>query len=333
MKIRFLEAPPLNVRNGNVVTCERWRAFFESLGHRVESFSAEGDGRCDLLVVFNAYKNRQAVRDARKNGTAGRIAICLTGTDLYRDLQNDSGARDVLYLADQLVVLQSKGIFALPPDLHCRTMVIFQSAVAPKVEVTREEAIFDVCGIAHLRAVKDPLLAASAARLLPPDSRIRILHVGKALSSEYARAAAQEVAENPRFHWFGEQSGERTAEILLGSRLLVMSSLFEGGANVVSEAVVCSIPVIGTDIPCMQGLLGDEYPGLFPVGDARRLAQLLYRAETDRRYYDELVAWCRRELYKFAPERERESLKILVERVFSWNHSTCREVLARLQQK
>lgn len=331
MIIRFLEAPPLNIRNGNVVTSERWRAFFESLGHRVKSDSPDGGGRCDLLIVFNAYKNRQAVRDARKNGTADRIAICLTGTDLYWDLQNDPSARDVLYLADQLVVLQSMGIFALPADLRRRTMVIFQSAVAPKVESTREEGTFDVCGIAHLRAVKDPLLAARAARLLPSDSRIRILHVGKALSSAYARAAAREVEENPRFHWFGEQSRERAAEILLGSRLLVMSSLLEGGANVVSEAVVSGIPVIGTDIPCMQGLLGDEYPGLFPVGDARMLAQLLYRAETDCRYYDELTAWCRRESYKFAPERERECLKILVERVFSCNHSACQEVVGRMQ--
>jgi putative glycosyltransferase (TIGR04348 family) len=333
MNIRFLEAPALNIRNGNVVTSERWRAFFESLGHRVESSSPYSAGRCDLFVVFNAYKNRQAVLDARKKDAAGRIIICLTGTDLYQDLQNDPAARDVLYLADQLVVLQSRGVHVLPPELQSRTMVIFQSAVAPKVEVTREEGTFDVCGIAHLRSVKDPLLAARAARLLPPDSRIRVLHVGKALSAEYARAAAGEVAENPRFYWFGEQSGERTAEILLRSRLLVMSSLFEGGANVVSEAVVSGIPVIGTDIPCMQGLLGDDYPGLFPVGDSHRLAQMLYRAEMDNRYYDELVAWCRRESFKFDPVRERESLKTLLERVFSVDRSPVQEMPGRMRKK
>jgi putative glycosyltransferase (TIGR04348 family) len=316
MKIRFLDAPTLNIRNGNVVTSERWRVFFETLGHRVESFSACSDGHCDLLVVFNAYKNRQALRDARKNGTAGRIVICLTGTDLYQDLQHDPSARDVLYLADQLVVLQPMGIFALPADLRERTMVILQSAVAPMIEIPRELATFDVCCIAHLRAVKDPLLAARAARLLPADSRIRVLLVGKALSSEYERAAVQEAEENPRFHWFGEQSGERTAEILLGSRLLVMSSLFEGGANVVSEAIVSGIPVIGTDIPCMQGLLGDDYPGLFPVGDSHRLAELLYRAEMDCRFYNELAERCRQESYKFDPVHERESLRKLAEVVF-----------------
>jgi len=307
----------VNIRNGNVVTSERWRAIFESLGHRVEIFSADGGQQCDLLVVFNAYTNRQAIRNAWKSGVAGRIVICLTGTDLYRDLQEDPAAQDVLYLADQLVVLQPMGIPALPAALHGKTMVVFQSAGAPKVVVSRHEDTFDVCGIAHLRSVKDPLRTARAARLLPAGSRLRVIHVGKALSAEYEQAVIREVAENPRFHWLGEQSGARTAEILLGSRLLVMTSLLEGGANVVSEAIVSGIPVIGTDIPCMRGLLGNDYPGLFPVGDTRRLAELLYRAEVDCRYYGELVSWCRRESHKFDPERERESLKILLERVFS----------------
>jgi putative glycosyltransferase (TIGR04348 family) len=316
MKIRFLEAASVNIRNGNVVTSERWRSMFESLGHRVESYSVDGGQQCDLLVVFNAYTNRQAIRDAWTNGVAGRIVICLTGTDLYRDLREDPAAQDVLYLADQLVVLQPMGIPALPAALHGKTMVVYQSAVAPKIVVSRPEDTFDVCGIAHLRSVKDPLRTARAARLLPPESRLRVVHVGKALSAEYEQSVLREVAENPRFRWLGEQSAVRTAEILLGCRLLVMSSLLEGGANVVSEAIVSGIPVIGTDIPCMRGLLGDDYPGLFPVGDTRRLAELLYQAEVDCRYYGELVSWCRRASYKFDPERERESLKILLERVF-----------------
>jgi putative glycosyltransferase (TIGR04348 family) len=321
MKICFLEAPTLSVRNGNVVTSERWRSFFESLGHRVTTSFGNCDERCDLLVVFNAYKNRQAVREAGKKGVAGRIVICLTGTDLYLDLQRDPGARDVLDLADLLVVLQPMGILALPQSLRDKTMVILQSAVAPLVDVVREKKTFDVCVIAHMRAVKDPLRAARAARLLPPESCIRVVHVGKALSPEYEWAAAREVAENPRFHWLGEQSGARTAEILLQSRLLVMSSLLEGGSNVVSEAVVSGVPVIGTDIPCMQGLLGNDYPGLFPVRDTCGLAELLRRAETDHQYYAGLVARCRRESFKFDPERERDSLSSLVDKVFAFESS------------
>jgi len=317
MKIRFLEAASANIRNGNVVTSERWRSMFESLGHQVGIYAPDGGRQCDLLVVFNAYTNRQAIRDAWMNKVAGRIVICLTGTDLYRDLQVNPAAQDVLYLADQLVVLQPMGIPALPEAVHGKTMVVFQSAVAANTVVSRHEETFDVCCIAHLRSVKDPLRAARAARLLPGGSRLRVVHVGKALSAEYERAVCREVAENSRFYWLGEQSEAQTAEILLGSRVLVVSSLLEGGANVVSEAVVSGIPVIGTDIPCLRGLLGDDYPGLFPVGDTVRLAELLYRAEVDSRFYEELQAHCRRQAEKFDPVREKDSLKTLLERVFS----------------
>lgn len=315
MKIRFLEAPSLNIRNGNLVTSERWRALLESLGHQVESALENRDDQCDLLIVFNGYKNRQAVRDARKNGTARWIVICLTGTDLYLDLQNDPGARDVLRLADFLVVLQPMAIQALPSDVRDRAVVIVQSAVAPTVEVTRNSNTFDVCVIAHLRAVKDPLRTARAARLLSGESRIRILHVGTALTAEYQQAVKREAAENQRFLWLGELSAEDTAKTLLGSRLLVMSSIMEGGSNVVSEAVVSGIPVLGTDIPCMHGLLGADYPGLFPVRDTRSLASLLSRAEMDRRFYEDLADRCRREAGKFDPAGERASLEALLARV------------------
>jgi len=316
MNIRFLAPATHNIRNGNVVTSDRWRTIFENLGHRVVSGPETAGEACDLLVVFNAYKNREAIREVVKTGNAARIVICLTGTDLYRDLKNDPTAEDVLYRADQLVVLHPLARDELPAGVRDRTMVIYQSAVSPWISPIKETESFDICVIAHLREVKDPLRAARAARLLPPESGIRVFLVGKALSDELAEEAAREVPGNPRFHWLGEQSGERTAEILQKSRLLVLSSLFEGGANVVSEAVVSDVPVIATDIACMKGLLGADYPGLFPVGDTRRLAELLLRAETDQGFYDELAERCRREAYKFDPALERENLRILLERLF-----------------
>lgn len=313
MNIRFIEAPSQNIRNGNVVTSDRWRRFFEELGHRVSNSRYPNDGPCDVLVAFNASKNRQAILEARNSGTAGHIVICLTGTDLYVDLKNDPAALDVLYLADHLVVLQPMALRELPTALLHKTMVIFQSAVPPTFEVTKDPDHFDVCVIAHLRDVKDPLRAAKAARMLPARSRIRVFHVGAALSKDLAREAAREVEENPRFHWLGELNRERTAEVLMRSRIMVISSLNEGGANVISEAVVCGIPVIGSDIPCVRGLLGDYYPGLFPVKDTERLAELLFRAETDPAYYDSLAAGCRQEAHKFEPSLEKANLRLLLD--------------------
>ena len=42
----------------------------------------------------------------------------------------------------------------------------------------------------HLRPVKDPFRAAFAARLLPDASRIRVTHIGAALTAGMADAAS-----------------------------------------------------------------------------------------------------------------------------------------------
>ncbi|MBI5444440.1 MAG: glycosyltransferase, partial [Deltaproteobacteria bacterium] len=274
MRIRLLVPSAPCTRNGNTVTAERWRAFFEAMGHAV---SVNGDPRApwDVLVALNASKSRQALLDAKRARPEARIALCLTGTDLYCDLREDPGLGDVLYLADRLVVLQPAALDDLPPPLREKTTVIYQSARPPGRAPCPSTETFDVCVIAHLRDVKDPLRTAAAARLLPPRSKIRVLHVGKALSEDLARAAEREAAVNPRFCWLGEQTKEGTEGVLLKSSLLVLSSILEGGANVVSEAVVAGVPVLATRIACAVGLLGEDYPGLFPVGDTRRLSELL----------------------------------------------------------
>ena len=61
----------------------------------------------------------------------------------------------------------------------------------------------------------------------------------------------------------------------------MLSSRLEGGANVLSEAIVTSVPVIASRIPGTVGILGASYPGYFTVGDTRELTRLLIRAETE----------------------------------------------------
>ena len=56
----------------------------------------------------------------------------------------------------------------------------------------------------------------------------------------------------------------------------------EGGANVISEAVIAGVPVIASDIDGNVGLLGENYPGYYPVTDTGELCALLQRAETEQ---------------------------------------------------
>jgi glycosyltransferase involved in cell wall biosynthesis len=94
-----------------------------------------------------------------------------------------------------------------------------------------------------------------------------------------------------------------------------LTSLAEGGANVVTEALAASVPVVSSRIPGSIGILGAGYPGFFPAGDTRALADLLHRVETDPELLAALRAWCARRRKLVDPRRERRSFKELLDEV------------------
>lgn len=125
------------------------------------------------------------------------------------------------------------------------------------------------------------------------------------------------MTDNPRYRWRGEVGREEIAAHLGRARLMVLSSLMEGGANVISEALVAGLPVLASAIPGSIGLLGRDYAGLFPAGDKRALAALLMRAETEPGFLDRLEAQCAARAPLFAPEREREALAGALDRAMA----------------
>src|SRR5262249_302671 len=150
------------------------------------------------------------------------------------------------------------------------------------------------------------------SRLLPSSSQVRVLQVGAALSSDMEEQARAEEAGNPRYRWLGDLPRWKALRVLARSRLLVLTSLLEGGANVGSEAIAASVPVLASHIPGSVGILGADYPGYFPIGDTRALAQLLSRAENDAAFYNALTAHSRRLRPLVRPGRERESWRRLL---------------------
>ncbi|MFN0005056.1 MAG: glycosyltransferase, partial [Burkholderiaceae bacterium] len=90
------------------------------------------------------------------------------------------------------------------------------------------------------------------------------------------------------------------------------SSLMEGGAHVVSEAIAIGIPVIASDIPGNRGLLGDDYPGYFAVGNETELASLLLCAETNLEFYQSLERHIQARQKYVLPEFEMQSIHRLV---------------------
>ena len=207
-------------------------------------------------------------------------------------------------LADRLVALNDLAWRAVPKRLRARLVVIHQSA-APLPYPRRPSARAVVVSvIGHLRDVKDPLRAAEAARLLPADSRVRIEQVGRAYTPEWAARARAEMAANPRYLWRDDVPAAAVRRLLARSHAMVISSLSEGGANVVSEAAVAGVPVLASRMDGNVGLLGADYPGYFPVGDTQALARLLRRLEREPRFVARLGKALARRAPLFRPARE-----------------------------
>jgi putative glycosyltransferase (TIGR04348 family) len=304
MRIVLVTPAPAGSHAGNRATARRWAGILRGLGHRVGVKQEWRDEPCDILLALHARKSFRSIERFRRAFPARPLIVALTGTDLYGDLRRSRRARKALELADRIVLLQPRGRAELPPFARRKVRVIHQSAARRKRGSLRAGRSFDVCVLAHLRPVKDPFRAALASRLLPADSRIRILQAGAALAPRAEKNARREEKRNPRYRWLGDLSGARALQVLARSRLLVNSSRIEGGANVVSEALACGVPLLATRIAGNVGVLGPGYPGYFEVGDTRRLAALMHRAESDAAWLSRLEAWCRRRRHLVDPLRE-----------------------------
>jgi putative glycosyltransferase (TIGR04348 family) len=295
-------------RNGNWHTAARWTRFLREAGHTVR-VQVEWDGRpADLMLALHARRSFTAIRAFAERFPSRPLLLALTGTDLYRDIHEDRDAQQALELAHRIIVLQDRGVDELAAHLAAKTRVIYQSA--PDIaRLPTPPHTFEVLVIGHLRTEKDPFRVALATAYLPEDSQIRVTHLGGALSEEMTETA--ELAQNklPRWHWGGDVPHRTVLKRLARAHLMVISSVMEGGANVICEALAADVPVLASHISGNIGMLGEDYPGYFPVGDEKRLAALLSMAESDPDFYAALLSHARLRRCLMRPEQEASRLR------------------------
>jgi glycosyltransferase involved in cell wall biosynthesis len=217
-----------------------------------------------------------------------------------------------LELADRLVVLHALAPHDLPRHVRHKARVVIQSAVPAPKPVAGGRTTFDFCILGHLRHVKDPLRPALALRLLRKQDRFRLYQAGQSLEERYARLARKAMDKDGRYRWLGEVSRARAQALLARSDVMIISSRLEGGANVISEAVVNEVPILASLMPGNVGLLGEDYPAYYPVGDTRALADLMRRVGDEPAFYGKLKKYVRDLKPRFRPEQERESWRRLL---------------------
>lgn len=297
-----------HANNGNWHTAARWaRLLRPAFRVRVQQ---EWDRRgCDALIALHAGRSAASIHAFAGQYPDRALIVVLTGTDLYGKL--DARSRRSLDLATQLVVLNERGCAALPAEWQAKCELVLPSAT-PLTRLAPRERTFDVAVVGHLRAVKDPRLPMRIARGLPDTSRVRILHAGKALERGWSRAARATARSTAHYRWLGGAPSSHARALIRRSRLLLHPSKDEGGATVIVEALQSGTPLIASDCDGNVGLLGADYPGLFPVGNMSEAKALVLRAESEPRFYRLLVTAARRRARLFTPAREGKTLRRLV---------------------
>ena len=303
MKIALVTPAGARSRSGNRHTAIRWAEMLRSLGHSVRVSRVWNGRAADAMIALHARRSHASIAAFRVRHPEAPLVVVLTGTDLYRDIHADRDARASLDLADRLVVLQEMGKTGLPARFRPKTRVIYQSAEASSPR--RRSPGFRIAVLGHLREEKDPFRATYALAFLRDLPQLDLVHLGDALSPEMAREARRLMRLDARYRWLGNVPHGAALRWLAGSRLLVLSSRMEGGANVVCEAAAAGVPLVASRVPGNVGMLGRDYPGYYRLGDERALARQIRRAALDPRYYARLkrLTAVRRRLFRPAAER------------------------------
>jgi putative glycosyltransferase (TIGR04348 family) len=299
--------------NGNWRTAARWaRLVRDRYRAIVQAQPRPQDlAHADCMIALHARRSHEAIRAWHDRHPGHPLVVVMTGTDLYKDLPGDADARDSLALADRLVVLQEDGVSHLPREHRRKARVIYQSAAslsAAHKAASRLSCVF----VGHLRAEKDPLTVLRAWERIPAGSPAYLTIVGGGLDETLASAVRAFEEREPRMRWLGERPHAWTRQAIKRAHLLIVSSLMEGGANVIVEAVTAGTPVLASCMSGNLGMLGRGYDGYFPVGDASRLAGLVQRCLEEPQFYRHLAARCRDRRALFAPARERNALVSLL---------------------
>lgn len=295
---------PLLSGKGNAVSARRIAELLSTAGFEARAIDHWHGEDARAMVVLNSWRSASVAHAFHARFPHRPLVAVLTGTDIFPAFPSHPDVPYVLSTADAIVAWHEESVAQLPPVYHDRTHVIWKSALdVPSSIPDPPETTCRVLIAGHLRDVKDPFRGAAATLALPVSSRVKLIHAGEALTDDMACDARHWMQKCPRYEWLGNFSRAQLWQEMARTRYCLNSSWAEGGANAVIESICCGRPVIASHIPGNTGLLGRNWPALFPAGDTASLTVLLRRCE-DPDFYQHLRELTRTLALQFTPEAE-----------------------------
>ncbi|MFT6242232.1 MAG: glycosyltransferase involved in cell wall biosynthesis [Akkermansiaceae bacterium] len=305
MKVCVASPYPLTELKGNTVTTERIVELLCAGGIEARGSHLFDGEAADVLIALHAVKGAKAVFDYRAKFPEGRVVVLITGTDLYESLPAGSevGHR-ALRESDRIVVVQEAAIARLPEEVRGKAVVIPASLDAIEIEAEPVSPPFAISVVGHPRPVKRPFLTIEAVAKHPAWAEVEVWQIGEALDEGSFREGQEWVKRDSRYRWFGGMVREEALRRCAQSSLTINSSILEGGANAVLEAMTMGVPVLASRIEGNVGMLGEDYPGYFEEGELGDVLEAIVEGRVDMQAWVELA---RARLPLFSRETESSS--------------------------
>ncbi len=324
MKVAFITPCYLQDTRGNAVTVRRIEGHLRAAGCTVRVFSREEYGD-DLLRGIRAFGPDlvHAFHALQCGGAARLIAAALdipylitfTGTDLYAGRAADGGSdlAELLAAAAALVVFHEgarQRLHRLLPHLLTPVAVIPQGVGLPPTvppEPAGDVVFLLPAGIRPVKNVMFPVAPLDRLHASHPGLRLRLEVVGPVLDAAYAGEFFSAIDRSPHAEWLGELPFEAMPGLYARSHVVLNTSLSEGMANSLLEAMAFGRPVLAADIEGNRSLVRDGVNGLLygSEDDFLGKAELLLASPELRRRLgragrEHVEAHC-------SPEREAEA--------------------------
>lgn len=280
---------------GNTVTAARMERVFCDSGYRVTHSQKEYRGEpADVMVALNARKSAKAIARFRYLHPDSKLIVVLTGTDInHPDAEIESSPTwRSMEISDVLVLLHDASQAAVPQQFQHKCSTIYPSVTLPsKIEHTPRHDDFTIVMAGNMREEKNPELAIKASAKLPDGLKIHVY-------GEFDEAGSDPIIKH------GVVAHGEVLTVMSEAHVLLNTSVHEGGANAICEAITMGLPVIASKIRGNIGMLGDDYLGFFPSGDARALVEILLRSSSDKAFYSTLKSQLvgRAPLFTYAAE-------------------------------
>jgi glycosyltransferase involved in cell wall biosynthesis len=312
MKVCVASPYPLSELKGNSVTTDRIVAMLNEGGVDARGSHGYDGDPADVLIALHAVKGAPAVFDFREKAPQGKVIVLLTGTDIYQGLPEGSEiGHDALRSADRIVVPQEAAILRLPEEVRDKTVVIRSSLDPIAIKAGPLKSPFVISVVGHPRPVKRSFLTIETVARHPEWRDLEVWQIGQALDEESRKTAAAWVRNDHRYRWFGGLPRQESLARCAESSLMINSSILEGGAHAVLEAMTMGVPVLASRIEGNVGLLGDDYPGYFEEGKLDEALQAIVDKRVD---LEDWVSLASERMDRFSRESESTSwLDLLAE--------------------